>query len=172
MVTKEYSLKPILVFFVVAIIAISFVRILSDSEVANTQLSTRVNESVVISGRSGDLANINIVSIDFFGNASNNTLRNSGITFGAHINFSENGTIQVTDSLNISGSGSTGPSTSQVVFGAGTYNVSYTYRGDLYVRDAPSRGLLDLVPLFFVLLVVGFGIFYLRQASDDFNFKL
>lgn len=169
---ENQDMKAIMTAFVALVLFIAFTTVIADNEVANTELSTFTNESVTLTGGSGDLSNTNIASLTFFGNASNNTQINSNLlTFGEHVNFSANGTINIVRNLNVSGAGSTGPSTTQAVFAPnGVYNVSGTYEGALYVDDAPSRSLLSLTTLFWVILGLAIGLIAFMATSGRMNF--
>ena len=154
---ENFSMRPILMLFVVLIIFISLLQILSNSQVGNTELSAKTNESITLqSATTGVVASYPTSQLLFFGNGTNNTISKGG-TIGLDVNLSRNGSIAVS---------------SFTYGGVGPYNVSYTYEGALYVQDDKSRSLLRLVPLFVAILGIVVGVIYFRQSSNDFNFGL
>ena len=228
----QFSLKPVILFFVVVILGVVFLGEIADNEVANTELSgvtnesiaitlttnTIVNETITISSGSGTTGNKSVTSITFFGNATTSSDASSDVTvvINTNINFSKSGIITLngtfdngdynisytysTDatgntvqddvvSVSFFGNGTNSSHLSSVtigteinftkpgvitvdtfVFDAGTYNISYEYEGDLYVVDTKSHFALKLVALFFVFVIVAFGIKAIAESSDNFNF--
>lgn len=151
----QFSLKPIITFFVVIILGIVFLSVIADNEIANTELSDVTNESITIASGTGNTANADVVSLAFFGNATTSSDASSDVTLslGANINFTKAGVITLNGT-----------------FADGIYNASYGYEGDLYVVDTKSHFALKLVALFFVFVIVAFGIKAIAESSDNFNF--
>ena len=128
----EFSLKPIIMLFVVIILGVVFLREIADSQVENTELSEIVNESIAmtatinsvvnetmaITSGTGIPSNPSIVDVTFFGNG-NVSSHVDGITIGTQINFTKAGLT--VDSIN---------------FTDNDYNISYTYTTDLIGNTA------------------------------------
>ena len=125
----DFSLKPIIMFFVVILIGIVFLSEIADNQVKNTELSaainesitmtattnTVVNETITITSGTGTTDNTSVRSVTFFGNGTNSThLADVNIT--QHVNFSKSGAITI--------SGQRFPAD-------GEYNISYTYTIDV-----------------------------------------
>ena len=135
----EFSLRPIIMLFVVVILGVVFLRELGDSQVENTELSgvtnesitmtatinSVVNETMAITSGTGIPANPSIVDITFFGNG-NVSSHVDGITIGTQINFTKAGLA--VDSINFTGN---------------DYNISYTYATDL-TGDTAQDGLTGI----------------------------
>lgn len=121
----EFSLKPIIMFFVVVILGVVFLGEIADNQVENTELSfvtnetititvstfTTINESITITNGEGAVATGPIFSVSFFGNATNST-DDAGISLGTEVNFSRSGAVAISQEAD-----KFGPT--------GTYNISY-----------------------------------------------
>ncbi len=155
---EKDKLGAIMTAFVAIILLVVFSTVIADNEVANTKLSGSVNESVTLVSGSGKVANPDTTGMTFFGNGTNNTITESTMLIGTTVNLSTNGTLQLSQTAALDFDGD------------GTYNVSYGYEGTLYVDDAPSRSLLNLTTLFWVLLGLGIGIVAFMATSDNMKF--
>ncbi len=226
----EFSLKPVIMFFVVVILGVVFLGEIADNQVENTELSGVVNESITMTATTntiinetmaitsgiGTPGNLSIASVTFFGNATSSS-HIDGITIGTQINFTKAG-ITV-DSVNFSngnynisytytkdlignaaqddlrgisffGNATNSTHLSSITAGThvnftkpgvitvdnhffdsgSTYNISYSYEGELYVVDTKTHVFLKLLVVFFVLIIFAFGIQAIKESSDDFNF--
>lgn len=151
---EKFSLGMLIMFFVAVVIGVVLIQVLADRQVALTELSTTTNESIIMTSQSGEVTNVDLEGLTFFGNATNNT-NQASVTIGQEVNFSKNGSVTV----------------SSLHFPAdGNYNVSYSFQGDLYVDDKESRTLLVLIILFFVLAILAVAVKGMMDQSDDFNF--
>lgn len=148
----EFSLKPVMVGFIVILVGVVFAGVVADNQVANTELSTSTNEQITITGGSGLTAEDDVRGITFFGNATNNTDQGA-FNVGTEVNFTKAGNITVSS-----------------LFSGGTYNISYPFEGDLYVNDSQAQTFLKLLALFFVVAVLAIGIGMIVRTSDNFNF--
>ncbi len=125
----EFSLKPIIMLFVVVIIGAIFLGEIADNQVENTELSgitnesivmtattnTIVNETITITSGVGQTGNVSLRSVIFFGNGTNST-HLASVNLATHVNFSKSGEIVV----------------SQHAFDSDSeYNISYTYTADV-----------------------------------------
>lgn len=151
----NFSLKPILMFFIVIIMGVVFLQILADNQIENTELSNTFHEQITITSGAGQTNNDDVVSLQFFGNGSVNTDQ-SNIVLGEVVNFTKPGVITV--------------SQNNGNFSNGNYNISYTYEGDLYVVDTKSHPLLNLMVIFFVFVIIAMGITALNGSSEGFTF--
>ncbi len=138
MAEGEVDKLGIIIFgFLVIFLGIVLSDVIGDSLSLATTLSPITNESVLITASAGQLANDDISAVSLFANVS--------------VDLTDNLTIDV----NISRAGAI--VTSEVV-GNNTYNVSYTFEGDEYVVGSRNRTILNLVPGFFALALLGIGI--------------
>jgi len=151
--------------FVIILIGLTFFQAAVTTIGSATRISTTTDESVTITGGSGALANDPIVGLTFFGNSTNNTNKSPLIVFGAQVNFSRNGTIQVTQNFN-----HTNAADGNFVFGNGVYTANYTYEGANYITSGSARSISSLIPLFMgmVIMIVGVGIAY-AGLKDEFG---
>ncbi len=161
----EFSLKPIILFFVVIIMGVVFLGVIADNQVANTEISGVTNESITITSGVGSTSNDDVVGISFFGNGTVGTPL-ATVTVGEHINFTKAGTIAIAQNLNLTSGGEDFNNS----FADGSYNITYTYEGDLYVVDTKTHPLLKLLGLFFVLVIIAFGVQSMRDSSGNFSF--
>ncbi len=216
--------------FVALLIGIVLVQQIGDDVVGNTELSSKINESITITTTSntiinesiditaaggGHVGNSSVISVTFFGSGNKST-GEATIEVGVDVNFTRTGNITVnivnfsTDvTYNISyiyvsaGIGQTDQddvtavtffgntslstftadidindeinftkpgviSVATINFSAGSYNIIYTYEGDLFVTDSTSRTFLKLVPLFFVLAILMVAFIMFRDAFPEF----
>ena len=147
----DFSLKPIILFFVAVIIGIVFLGVIADNQVANTELSGVTNESISIGATgNGTTVNADVIGVSYFGNISDSTDLGSFV-FGKSVNFTKTGLITVNTTDH-------------------TYNISYSYEGELYVVDKKSHTFLKLLGLFFVFTIVAFGIKAMMDSSGNLTF--
>ena len=139
MSNNESNLTAIITTFVFLILAITFTGVIGDNVKSTSETYVKTNETVTISAiGSATLANNPVLSLTFFGNASNNT--NTNGVFGTDINFTKDtGVIRVSRAI-WSGAG------------LGPYNVSYTYANSNYIENSRAKTLLSLT---IILWVVG-----------------
>ena len=138
---EEFSLKPVILFFVVVILGVVFLGEIADNQVENTELVTRtnetvtmtaitatiINESVTLVGGSASVAQTAITSITFFGNASINTDNNLQVNLSDAVNITKDGTI-----------------TSNNTFATGIHNISYTYIANGTAQVTPTSKVFTL----------------------------
>ena len=123
----KFSLGPIIMFFVVIILGVVFLREIGDNQVKNTELSgvtnesiaitmtnnVIINETITIASGIGTTGNSSIQAVGFFGNATNSTHLDD-VAINAQVNFTKAGAIVVA------------PDHIQ----DGDYNISYNYTSD------------------------------------------
>ncbi len=147
----EFTLKGIMTAFVVIILGVVFLGVIADNQVANTELSGATNESITLTSGLGTTNNADITSLDFFGNATHNTVNGKFIR-GISINFTK-----ATGAISANTTGD-------------VYNISYGYEGELYVVDTKSHAFLNLNALLFALVLIAAGIMAIKANSDDLSF--
>lgn len=125
----EFSLKPILLTFIVVLIGVVFLREIGDSQVETTELSAAVNElitmaetstsivneSITMTGATGNTARGPVSDLSFFGNATNST-HDANIILGVDVNITRNGEVTISQDPDKFGDATV------------TYNISYTVR--------------------------------------------
>ena len=145
--------------FLLLLIGVVFIQEVANNEKGVTNLATINNESITMSssGRSGETAEDDTTTLNFFGNATNNTRQASSLlVIGSTVNLSRNGSVAV------AGLG----------FSNGPYNISYDYEGDLYVADNTSKTFVRLTTLFFaIFIVLGAVAVALKAYPELFSFK-
>ncbi len=153
----EFSLKSIIMFFVVVIIGVVFLGQIEDN-VAATEVTIPLanNESLTWAGNNTaiTLANDDLVAgSDILYNSTTILTRNTDYTI-------TRSTITFTNK------------SSTLVWNTNTkgLNLTYTHEGDLFVSNTTARTLLGIIGIFFVLTIFAFGIKTLRESSGDFNF--
>jgi len=161
----EFSLKPIIMFFVVVILGVVFLGQIEDN-VAATEVITTLsnNESLTWAGNNTaiTLANDDLVS-------GSETLYNNGTKVNRGSGVAANYTITSSTITILNSSG--GPvGITGADWATSELNLTYTHEGDLFVANTTARTLLGIIGIFFVLTIFAFGIKALRESSDDFNF--
>ena len=152
----EFSLKPIIIFFVVIILGVTFLNSIEDS-VAETDdiVSLPNNESLTWPGNNTliSLANNDaVLGSETVYNQSHKLTADTDYTFTKSTIAFHN----VTDR--------------DFCTATGCLNISYDHEGDNFVADSTSRVFLRLLGLFFVFVIVAFGIQSLRESSNDLSF--
>ena len=153
----EFSLKSIIMFFVVILIGVVFLGQIEDNVAATEVIESLTNnETITYPGNNTvyTLANDDIVSgSEIVYNVTTKLVRNTHYTI-------TRSTITFT---NISDPG-------DIYDVSIDFNITYDHEGDLYVSNTTSRNLLKLIGIFFVLVIIAFAIKAIRDSSDDFNF--
>ena len=149
------QLKIIFGGFIALLLAVVFIGVIATNEKAVTTLSNKVNESITLVGGHGAIP-VNsrpATSLDFFGNASNNTITpsNTAMVIGTTINLSSNGSVDLSTQFAQNG----------------VYNISYTYEGDSYVSNGTARSFISLNTVFFALFIVLIGVMVAMKVWPD-----
>lgn len=119
---------------IMAIITIVILGVIYTFVQTNSLTRTTVeNESVVISGHEGQLANTRFYSLSFFGNNSA-----SVVTTGAAVNVSSTGEVNV----------------SNVTFVDATYNATYIHTPSGYITDSSTRNLIGLISVLLAIVIL------------------
>ena len=147
---NDKALGSIVWGFILILVGVILMGTLADSIVGNITLSEIDNETITIVGGHGVAANVDLVAMNWFGNATNYTGK-SEVTLGSEVNFSRNGSIAVSG---------------DIFKDNGIYNASYDYEGTAYVSDSTSRSLLPLVTLFFAIAVMLLGFFVAKRGFE------
>ena len=137
----DFSLKPIIMFFVVVLIGIVFLGEIADNQIANTELSSVTNESIAITMTTNTVTNETITMASGAGTTANSSVRN--ITFFGNATHSSDASSTVTivlgTTVNVS---KLGQVNANGTFTTGDYNISYTYTtagtGDTVQDDITS----------------------------------
>ena len=130
--------------FILIFLGIAFSDVIGDQLYLATNLGSLINESVVITASTGQLAQDDVDTVSYFGNTTNDT------------------TVLLDNLINIT---KAGVITTDPIIGNTTYNASYTYEGDEYVVGATNRTILSLVLIFFVVTVLLGGMWILSQTG-------
>lgn len=125
--------------FIVILIGTVLIEALANDVHENTNLAAQPNESVTMASRAGTLANDDVTGITMLRNSSHADYLWLASTIG--FNYTTGGAIVANASL---------PST--------PVYVGYNYEDDLYVVDATSRTLLNLVLIFFAIAIMAIGV--------------
>lgn len=144
--------------FIAVLLGVVLIQIIGTNVEGSDVIETS-NESITITSAEGQTSETDkLTAIIFFGNSTNNT-NSADITIGTDVNFTKKGVITVgtniTNNANMS------------VFSDGTYNITYTFEGALFVSNATARTLLKLVMIFFAIGVMAIAIAMFREAFPD-----
>lgn len=140
--------------FIAILIGISFTTVLGDSIYEATNLRTVNDTGLTLSSGQVTADNLDIVSLSFFGNQTNNT-NLASVTVGTDVNFTKATGV-------ISAGTNKFPST-------GPYHAVYTHEPVGYVVDTSARTFLALVMVFFVIgvfgIAMGMGVMALQKTG-------
>jgi len=140
-------LMIIITVFILLLIGLNLVPTVVKEVDENTETAAAVNESITIASATGTTTFDDLTANPtYFSNAS-----------------TEYTTLFSTEGLNITLA--TGVITSNGTVGDGTYNISYGYYPDDYIKSGSSRALIRLVKLFFVLALLGIAILVITKGG-------
>lgn len=135
----DTDLKPVLLAFILVIMAVAFIGAIADSATSATQLNTATNETTALTNTSAaSLDHNQLASVTSVIKANNASIVIAAANYTADL---DQGTIRLINGV------------------AGDYNVTYTY---YEVKDSTSRTLISFNVLFFALatLLMAIGILY------------
>lgn len=146
MTQTNTGLKAILGAFIFLIVALALIGSIANSTTDATEAKTVTNESMAL---------INVTAVASANNQWDSVTRigNASLTLTSGSNY----TVDLTQGEVTLLSGTTLPTT-------GTYDVSYVYRN---VGDTTSRGLINLIVLFFAIAILVTTIAYLSPSFRE-----
>ena len=150
------KLNVVVSIFMTLLVGIVLLSVLANVISTNRTLDTQINETVTLThaagGNTGTTTQNDVVSIQYFANGSTDYSANISTAIDC-INITKSTGAIIVDNKSIS------------INGTGTFNLSYTYEGEMYVDDNRARTILFLIPIFFALVFLAIGMIFLNQMG-------
>jgi len=127
--------------FMLILVAVIFTDVIGDSVWGTNNRESEIDEVITIAAGAAQLASDDIYSITNIEN-STDQWTGDGISFPPADGSTWNVTVAGVVTTNLTGA----------------WNITYVFNPDEYVKSATSRTLLSLIPIFFVLAVLMFGV--------------
>ena len=152
----SFSLKPIIIVFVVIILGITFLNTIEDSVSETDDIISLTNNE----------------SLTWAGNNTAITLANDDVVIGSEIVYNHTTKLTKDTDYTLTKTAITFTNQSAIdpSWDTAALNMSYDHEGVNYVSDTTSRTFLKLIGLFFVLVIIAFVIKTMMESTDNFNF--
>lgn len=137
------ALGGILIVFIFLIVGAIFLGQVANMMFEGKTLYTVTNESITIASGTGTVANTDIQTVTSFTNLSN------AYTIGTDTNFTEGSGTITTNAPD------------------GTFNISYVFYPDLYVKNDSSRSIMSIITVLFAIAVLLGGIGYVVKLIRE-----